>query len=291
MIGSRLLFWLVIKPISLLPYPALYALSDFFYIVFYYLVRYRKKVVNENLRRCFPEKSESEITALQKKFYRHFCDLVLESLKNFSITREQAEERMEQINIEAVNQFYGQGRSVIIAGGHLGNWELWAVATPPHIRHRMIGIYKALNNKYFDHKMRVSRGKFGLELVETKATGAFLTENSNSLIASVFAIDQSPSNPKKGVWVDFFGIPTVALFGTEKYSRDHNFPVVWGHLEKKKRGYYTITYKVVTEHPREMAQTELTQLLHNILEKDILKSPEYWLWSHKRWKHKRPEEN
>jgi|688.fasta_scaffold67893_4 KDO2-lipid IV(A) lauroyltransferase len=291
MTGSRLLFWLVIKPVSLLPYPLLYKLSDFFYVIFYYLIGYRKKVVYQNLNLCFPDKSKAEIISLQKKFYRHFCDLVLESLKNFSITNEQAQERMEQINVDAINQYFDKGRSVIIAGGHYGNWELWAVATPLHLRHRMIGIYKKLKNEYFDQKMRKSRGKFGLELVETKETGAFLDENKNSLIASVFAIDQSPSNPKKAVWIDFLGQETAALFGTEKYSREHNFAVVWGHIRKKKRGYYSITYELITDNTATLAHGELTQKLHRILEQDILVAPEFWLWSHKRWKHKRPEEN
>jgi KDO2-lipid IV(A) lauroyltransferase len=291
MIGSRILYWLVIKPLSLLPYPMLYAFSDFFYIVFFYLIGYRKKVVYQNLRGCFPEKSEQEIRTLQKKFYRHFCDLVLESLKNFSISNETAQERMQQFGTDIINRCYEQGRSVIIAGGHYGNWELWAVASPPHFKHRLMGIYKKLSNRYFDEKMRESRGKFGLELVSTKETGEYFAENANSLTASVFAVDQSPSNPKKAFWIQFFGRETAALFGTEKYAREYNYPVVWGHIKKIKRGYYSITYEMIAENPRELAHGELTQKLHQVLEKDILTAPEYWLWSHKRWKHSRPKEN
>jgi Kdo2-lipid IVA lauroyltransferase/acyltransferase len=288
MIGSRLLFWLVIKPVSLLPYPLLYALSDFFYFILYYLVGYRKAVSRQNIKFCFPEKTEQEIDEMLKKFYRHFCDLVLESLKNFSITKEMAQHRMEQHGTEILNQLYDQGRSVILAGGHYGNWELWATATPPHFKHRLMGIYKRLNNAYFDQKMRESRGKFGLELVSTKDTGQFFKDNTNSLTVSVFAVDQSPSNPKKAIWIKFFGRETAALFGSEKYAVECDNAVVWAHIRKTKRGFYTVTYELVTTAPRTMAKGELTQKLHDILEKDIREAPEYWLWSHKRWKHQRP---
>lgn len=290
MIGSRILYWLVIKPVSMLPYPLLYALSDFFYIVLYYFVGYRKKVVLQNLKFCFPEKDDREIELMMKRFYRHFCDLVLESLKNFSVTNEVAQSRIEQHGTEILNQLGDEGKSIILAGGHYCNWELWAVASPPHFKHRLMGIYKKLNNVYFDQKMRESRGKFGLELVSTKDAGLFFKENINSVTISVFAVDQSPSNPNKAIWINFFGRETAALFGTEKYATEYDYPVVWAHLRKKKRGYYTVTYELVTKTPRELAKGELTQRLHNILEQDILEAPEYWLWSHKRWKHKKPDD-
>lgn len=290
MIFSRLIFWLVIKPISLLPYGALYIFSDFFFLILFHLVGYRKKVVKANLRGCFPQKSEQEITQLAKKFYRHFCDLVLESLKNFSITHEQAQERMTQEGLEVFEKLYQEGRSVILTGGHYCNWELWAVSTPPHFKHRLMGIYKRLSNKYFDEKMRTSRGKFGLELVSTKETGDFFKENINDLTVSVFAIDQSPSNPKKAMWITFFGRETAALFGAEKYAKDYDYPVVYAHLSKKSRGNYHVRYELVTETPNATEYGEITHKLHEILESDIRKAPEYWLWSHKRWKHKRPVE-
>ncbi len=288
MIFSRILYGLIILPISKLPYPILYGFSDFFFVVFYYLVGYRKKVVTANLRRSFPDKSEKEIKQIRRKFFRHFCDLVMESLKNFSIKPEQAQARMKQIGVEIFDKYYKEGKSVILCGGHYGNWELWAVATPDHFKHELLAIYKRLSNAFFDDKMRTTRGRFGLKMVPTKEIGTYLKDNPQNLTVTVFGFDQSPSNPQKCVWIDFLGQETAGLYGAEKYAQLYDSPVVFGHVRKVRRGYYEVEYALVTEEPRKMAYGELTQKLHTILEKDIRKAPEYWLWSHKRWKHKRP---
>ena len=285
---SSILYHLVIKPISLLPYPLLYGFSDFFFIVFYYLVGYRKKVVTSNLRRSFPEKSEAEIKQIRRKFYRHFCDIVFESLKNFSIKPQDAQARMKQVGAEIFDKYYKQGKSVILCGGHMGNWELWAVASPAHFKHELVAIYKRLSNAFFDDKMRESRGRFGLKMVPTREIGNYLKDNPNNLTVTVFGFDQSPSNPEKCVWVNFLNQETAALFGAEKYAQQYNSPIVFGHLRKIKRGYYEVEYTLVTEEPLKTEFGEITQKLHTILEADIRKNPEIWLWSHKRWKHKRP---
>ena len=285
---SGLLYWLVIKPISLLPYPVLYAFSDFFYVILYHLVGYRKKVVRGNLMQSFPQKTRLERTTIEKAFYRHFCDLVLESLKNFSIGENDIRKRFTHRGTEILDRLHSQGKSAILVGGHYGNWELWAVSAPPHFRHKLMAIYKRLSNPFFDKKMRQTRGRFGLELVSTRETATWLKEHQAELFMSVFAIDQSPSNPHKAHWIDFMGQETAALFGTEKYAKEFNLPIVFGHLRKDSRGMYSIDYELFTENPRDFPHGELTQQLNKILETDIQKDPRYWLWTHKRWKHRRP---
>jgi KDO2-lipid IV(A) lauroyltransferase len=285
---SALLYWLVLKPISLLPYRALYMISDVFFLVFYYGVGYRKKVVRENLTRSFPEKSIEEIVSIEKDFYRHFCDLVLESLKNFSADASELAARYEHRNTEVLDRLHAEGRSAILAGGHYGNWEMWALSAPVHFRHRLMAIYKRLSNRYFDEKMRSTRGKFGLELVSTKETGNWLTENRNNLFVSVFAIDQSPSNPNKAHWITFLGQETACLFGAEKYAKEFNLAIVFGHLRKISRGKYAIDYELVTTDPQPFEHGKLTEKMSALLESDIRREPRYWLWTHKRWKHKRP---
>ncbi|MFM9004303.1 MAG: lysophospholipid acyltransferase family protein, partial [Flavobacteriales bacterium] len=161
---SALLYGLVIKPISLLPYRVLYLFSDFFYIVLYRIVGYRKKVVRDNLRSVFHEKSAHELGSIERAFYRHFCDLVLERLKNFSATEKQLAERFEHRNTEVLDRLYASGKSAFLAGGHYAYWEMWALSAPPHFQHRLMAIYKRLSDPYFDKKMRSTRGKFGLEL-------------------------------------------------------------------------------------------------------------------------------
>ncbi len=285
---SAALYILVIKPISLLPYRALYMLSDFFYLVFYHLIGYRKKVVRGNLTRSFPEKSDAEIRSIEKAFYRHFCDLVLESLKNFSADKGDLAARFEHRNTEVLDKLHAEGRSAILAGGHYGNWEMWALSAPPHFKHRLMAIYKRLSNPYFDEKMRTTRGKFGLELVSTKETDEWLRGHQQDLFFSVFAIDQSPSNPRKAHWIEFLGQETACLFGAEKYAKEFNLAVVFGHLRKISRGKYAIDYELVTTDACSYEQGKLTEQLSRMLEADIRQEPRYWLWSHKRWKHKRP---
>jgi len=285
---SAILYWLVLKPISLLPYRALYIVSDFFFWLLYHVFGYRKKVVRGNLTRSFPEKSPSEIRAIEKDFYRHFCDLILESLKNFSADAGQLAARFEHRNTEVLDRLHAEGRSAILAGGHYGNWEMWALSAPVHFKHRLMAIYKRLSNPYFDEKMRSTRGKFGLELVSTKETSDWLLANRENLFVSVFAIDQSPSDPRKAHWISFLGQETACLFGAEKYAKELNLAIVFGHLRKVSRGKYAIDYELITDDPSSFEYGKLTERMSALLEIDIRLEPRYWLWTHKRWKHKRP---
>lgn len=285
---SALLYYGVIKPISLLPYRGLYLLSDAVYLILYRVIGYRKKVVASNLERSFPEKSNAELREIERAFYRHFCDLTLESLKNFSVRESALRNRFKHHGTEIFERLNKDGKRTILTGGHYANWEMWALSAPPHFPQQLMAIYKRLSNPYFDQKMRETRGKYGLELVSTRETGEWLENHKEELFVSVFAIDQSPSNPRKALWIDFLGQDTAALFGTEKYAKEYDMAVVFGHLRKEGRGQYAIDYELITTEPRSYAHGDLTRLLHAKLEADIRREPRYWLWSHKRWKHKRP---
>lgn len=286
---NALLYYLVIIPISLLPFPLLYALSDGLYILFYYLLGYRKKVVLQNIRNSFPDKTEKEHIEICKKFYRHFCDLVVESLKTFTISEKEVLKRVICTNPEVIDKYFDQKRSVIIAGGHYNNWELFAVAVDALIKHKTVGIYKPLSNKYFDGKMRGTRSKYGLEMISTKDVKPFFDKHINVLTATIFGTDQSPSNPNNAYWMKFLNQDTGVLFGAEKFAKDYNYPVVYGRLNKLKRGHYSLDFTDVTDTPKETAHGEITEKITLLLEKDIQAIPQYWLWTHRRWKHKRPE--
>ncbi|MFN5621298.1 MAG: lysophospholipid acyltransferase family protein [Flavobacteriales bacterium] len=287
---SALLYYGIIKPISLLPYRGLYILSDFVFVVLYRIIGYRKKVVGSNLKRSFPEKSDAELKDIERAFYRHFCDVILESLKNFSVKESSLRARFKHHGSEVFEQLAKEGKQVILAGGHYANWEMWALSASPYFSQRLMAIYKRLSNPYFDRKMRETRGKYGLELVSTRETGDWLEAHKEELFVSVFAIDQSPSNPRKALWIDFLGQETAALFGTEKYAVEYNMAIVFGHLRKEGRGQYAIEYELITKEPRTFAHGDLTRMLHAKLEADIRREPRYWLWTHKRWKHKRPSD-
>lgn len=286
---NAFLYYLVIIPISLLPFPLLYKLSDGLYILFYYVFGYRKKIILQNIRNSFPEKSEKEHHEICKKFYKHFCDLVVESLKTFSIPEKEVLKRVVCINPDVINKYYDLKRSVIIAGGHYNNWELFAVAVDALIKHQTAGIYKPLSNKYFDEKMRSTRGKYGLKMISTKDVKHFFDDNRNNLTATIFGTDQSPSNPNNAYWMKFLNQDTGVLFGTEKFAKEYNYPVIYGRLNKLKRGHYSLELFDVTDTPNGTAYGEITEKITRLLEKDIQAIPQYWLWTHRRWKHKRPE--
>jgi len=284
---NYLLYYLVIIPVSLLPFPLLYGLSDFLFVIFYYVAGYRKKIVTENLRNSFPEKSEEEIKTIARQFYSHFCDLVVESFKSFTISNAQISKRMILKNPELANKFFDQNRSIILAGGHYNNWEWIAVAIDRQIKHQSLAIYSTLSNKFFDKKMRDTRGKYGLIMFSTKKVKEVFEEYKDTLTATIFAIDQSPGNPEKSYWMRFLNQETPVLYGTEKYAKEYNYPVLFGTIEKIRRGYYTFEFFEITDQPQQTAYGEITEKTTKMLEEEILQKPQYWLWTHRRWKHKR----
>lgn len=285
---NYLLYYLVILPISILPFRVLYIISDGLYLIIYRMIGYRKKVVLTNIRNSFPEKSEKEHLEICNKFYHHFCDLIMESLKIFTISEAEVSKRMKMINSEIVKKYYEEGRSIIMAGGHLNNWELFAVAIDKDVPHKTIAIYQPLTNKFFDQKMRSTRSKYGLRMIATKAVKKVFEEEKGNVTAMIFGSDQSPSNANNCHWMKFLNQDTGVLFGAEKYAKEYNYPVVYGRINKVKRGYYTYEFSDVTDDPSSCPHGEITEKFTKMLESDIIKSPQYWLWSHRRWKHKRP---
>ena len=282
-----ILYYGVLIPLSLLPFGVLYGLSDFLYIVLYRLIGYRKKVVMQNIRNSFPHKSPVEHDQLAHAFFHHLCDLVVESIKIFTISEEEVLRRMTCKNPQLINRYYEQGKSVVLAGGHYNNWELFAVAVHKFIKHQPVGIYKPLSSRFFDRKMQETRGKFGLRMISTKIVKSYFEESKNSLTATIFAIDQSPGSAKTCYWMTFLNQETAVSFGAEKYAVEYDYPVLFGRLNKRKRGFYELEFEEITHHPAGTAYGFITETGTHMLEKDILKEPAYWLWSHRRWKKKR----
>lgn len=236
----------------------------------------------------FPDKTRAEHVEIAKKYYRHFCDLTLESLKVFTISEMQVRSRMVLKNPEVVNHYFNQGKSVIIAGGHYNNWELFAVAIASVIKHEAIAIYKPFTSKFFDEKMRKTRGKYGLRMISTKTVKDVFESEKSKLTATIFGVDQSPPFADKCHWMTFLNQDTAVLFGVEKYAKEYDYPVVFCRINKEKRGYYSFEFEDVSDQPNQTNHGEITEKVTRMLESDILKKPEFWLWSHKRWKHKRP---
>lgn len=281
------LYYLIIIPFSWLPLAVTYRIADLLYVVFFHITGYRKKVVYDNMKRSFPEKSEAEIQKLMKAFYSHFTDLFVESLHLFSISEREAKERFVFKNPEIFHKHFSEGRNVILAGGHYNNWEMFAVTVAAAMKHKTIALYKPLSSMFFDKKMRETRGKYGLNLVSTKKVKELFTEMIKEPSMVIFATDQSPRNPNKAHWTTFLNQDTAVLFGTEKYAIEYDCPVYYGRILKVSRGHYVIDFKLVTEHPRDTQTGEITEAHTRMLEADILREPQYWLWSHRRWKHRK----
>lgn len=286
---APLLYYIFIYPITLLSFKAIYVLSDCLYYIIFYLIRYRRTVVFENLRNSYPEKSETEIKQTAKGFYRHFCDLIVESFKMFSITEEELRRIFIFNNTEILGRFFKENKSVILAGGHYNNWEVFAVACKLGIEHKCLAIYKPLQNAWFDQIMRQSRGRFGLTMWPIKQTKEMFEHEKNNVTAAIFGSDQSPSNPNACHWMKFLNQETGVSFGAEKYAMENNAPVVYGRILKLSRGHYAFEAELVTEFPKDEPKGAIIEKITKYLEADINKQPEYWLWSHKRWKRKKPE--
>jgi len=286
---SRLLYYLVLKPLSYLPLSFLFILSDFLYMVLYKGLKYRKKVVRTNLLNSFPGKSIKEIIKIEQKFYNHFCDLIMESIRLFSISEKELSRRSKILNPEILDQFYDQGKSLILVAGHYNNWEMTAAILSTRVKHHIIGIYTPMSNHFFDKKFLESRERFGLEMLSKKIVKEGFEKNKEQLTATLFATDQSPTYSKRVHWTRFLNQSTPVLLGAERFSREYGFPVIYGYISKPRRGYYEMEVTILEKNPTQTHEGEITEKHTCWLEKQIEEAPQYWLWTHKRWKRKMQE--
>ena len=240
---NYILYYLILKPLSLLPFWALYGFSDFLYLLLYKIVGYRSSVVETNLKNSFPDKSPSEIKKIQNKFYHHFCDLIVESVKLFSISDKEAIKRIVFTNPELTNAYFKEEKNIMIVGGHYCNWE-YTVVGGLQVLHKIVALYTPLNNKFFEKKMKQSRSRFGISMLSTKDTRAFYEAGPATLSMIIFGSDQSPSSSKKAYWTRFLNQDTAVLFGAEKYSKEYNYPLLFGGIKKIKRGFYEFLFRI-----------------------------------------------
>jgi KDO2-lipid IV(A) lauroyltransferase len=282
---SRLLYYLLLRPLSLLPFRVLYALSDGAFYIVCYLIRYRRDVVMSNLRLAFPQQSEAWRWAVARRYYRHMCDLAVESIKMFSLSKEEALKRTRLTNPELAERYAKQGLSMVVAAGHYNNWEICALTADLLVPHHVIGVYTPLRSAFMDRKIRKSRERFGMETVPKRKISEFLAAHTGQLKAILMAADQAPSPSTKNVHeMVFLGQPTEVMLGTERFAVQYGYPVVYVHMVKPRRGYYEYSLLVVEENPRDAPPGAMTEGHTRMLERQILEAPEFWLWSHKRWK-------
>jgi KDO2-lipid IV(A) lauroyltransferase len=272
---------------SLLPLPVLYAFSD--YVLFpllYHVVGYRKKVVRANIVTVFPEWETGKRLEVERAFFHYLSDLFVETIKGFTISYEELNKRISYKGLEEFKRIYDTYPGVEVTLGHVGNYE-WLAQHFPRLQGWTVGVpYRKLTNPYFDKAFRSSRERGGATLFHTDKTWDFLREVKGKYLL-VLANDQS-APADKSFWVKFLNRDTSFFEGTEKMARQLDIPVVFGQIRVPKRGHYEVTFIPITDDPQKMELGGILNQHARLLEQNILEAPQYWLWSHKRWKHKKP---
>jgi Kdo2-lipid IVA lauroyltransferase/acyltransferase len=276
----------VLYLISWLPFWALYLFSDFLNLVIFKLVGYRKKVVLQNLRNSFPEKSEAEINKIAKDFYKFFCDLVLETLKTLTISKKALEKHIKFEDTSLFDKYAAQNQSVIIVMGHLGNWELGGARFALLPYHTLYVIYHPLSNPHFNKLIVYMRTRLGNRLYAMSEVLRGMVRDRKELTATAFIADQTPQ-PHGAYWTNFLNQDTPVFTGTEKIAQKFKYPVIYLSIKRPKRGLYVMECELLVESPENTTENQISELHTKRLERDIRENPEIWLWTHRRWKHKR----
>ena len=273
---------------SFLPFKLLYLLSDGLRFVFIFLVKYRYRVIKTNFKNAFPEKQPSEIQLLTHRFYQHFCDLLLESVKGLSLPRPELQRRFVYKNPEIFTPLFEKKQSAILLGSHYGNWEWGVLSFPLAVQHKVIGIYKPVKNPRLDAWLNRRRKRWGLHLASMQQAGRAVIENRLQPCIFVLIADQTPSDVKSAHWLPFLNQDTPFLHGPDKLARQTGYPVFMFEIQRVKRGFYEVTFKEVCKNPKMATESEITTAFARQLEATIRRNPPDWLWSHRRWKRKRP---
>jgi KDO2-lipid IV(A) lauroyltransferase len=268
------------------PFWLLYFFSDLVFFLFYKVLKYRRPIVYGNLKNSFPDKKEEEILQIEKKFYKNLAMITVESLKGLSMTPAQMRQRYVIKNKEVADKYFEQGKSVIVLAAHYANWE-WAVDAVKVFKHHIIGFYKPLANKYIDKYISDMRSDEGVELAPIENTRFTFQKEREKPSMFVMIADQNPSNKERAIWVNFLGRETACLHGPEFYIKYTKMPVIYFNNQRVRRGFYTLEVIDLGEDLSLLPDGEMTEKYMKILEKIILQNPANWLWSHKRWKHKR----
>ncbi|MEI7594977.1 MAG: lysophospholipid acyltransferase family protein [Bacteroidota bacterium] len=284
---TAIIFILFIGIFGLFPFFLLYLFSDFIYILFHYVFKYRQKVILKNLNDTICKGQPEKAKTLLKGVHLNLTDILLEGIKSFSMSKSQITKRHKITNPEILIPYLEKNKSIIAVAAHYANWEWGSFSASLQTKYNVVGFYKPMSNKWIDSIMRKSRSKHGTTLASIKETS--LTFEKYREIPSLFlmAADQNPAQESKTIWVDFLGVETAFLNGPEKHARNNDYPVFYVDVQRVKRGYYTVELSLLADNPNELAYGEITKRYADKLASVIDKNPCDWLWSHKRWKMKR----
>lgn len=272
--------------ITLLPLRILYIFSDILFLLFYYFPAYRKNIVLTNLRNSFPEKSDDEIRRIARQFYRHLADLFPETLKMTHMSDRQLFKRMTFTNPELLNKLYDEGRDLMVVHSHYNCWE-WLSILPLYTIHKNVSVYKPLQNKLFDRFLNSLRSKHGMELAPMSGIIREVVRNREKGILSLYALiaDQTPYRSEIHYRTTFLNQDTPVFLGPEKIAKKYDMAVIFFRVRKTARGHYNLTAELLFDHTGDLPEHLITETHVRKLEELIRENPQYWLWSHRRWKY------
>jgi len=272
--------------IASIPFNILYVFSDFLRLIIYNLLGYRKKIVRSNLIKAFPHKSEDDLKWIEKRFYKHFCDITLEAFKSLTISSEEMQKRMVFKNLDVLTQFEKGNRSVIIMCGHYASWE-WMLSIGYHTVSQGYGIYTPIMNKYLNKLIIKIRKKHRGNLISRYSAIQQIKNlhNEGNIAVYGFVSDQSPRPKPKSYWRPFLGVKVPVFVGAEMVARELDFGVVYAKINRVRRGYYEASFELISDQPKKTKLNRITDTFTEWLEQDIYSDPTQYLWTHKRFKH------
>lgn len=286
---ENILFLTLSWSLSRLPDFVLYAVADIVYVFIYYIIAYRKKVVFKNLRNSFPEKTDKEIKQIAIKFYHHLSDIFIENIALIKMKPERVKKMVDyESNIETITNLYKQNKHIVLVTAHYCNWEFFLVL-PLLTPHTVLGVYKPLNNPFYDKQFLKMREKFGaLPVTMNDSFRKILQLDKEKKLSLIGLIaDQRPPKISSNYWTNFLNQDSAIFLGPEKIAKKINATIIFTYLEKVKRGKYKMIFSSQLDDLTRYKEFEITEMYIRFVEKLIIEEPEYWLWSHNRWKRKR----
>lgn len=290
MIFAAFAYYVLVIPLSLLPLPLLYLLTDFFYLILIAIVPYRKKVIDQNLKRSFPNLSDKERNNIKRKYYRHFTNLLAEGIKNLTISKLSLKRRFNVRNPEIMDELASKNKNVLLVSGHYNNWEWLITSQALLFPFEAYGIGMPLTSKFWDKKVNARRSRFGMNVIHAGNYREALAKKTDRPKSVLVLSDQSPGDSRKSYWTEFLNQETAVLFGAEMMANELDYAVVYFTTHRTKRGHYEMELELITDAAKTLSWGEITEKHVRLLEKEILEKPQYWLWSHKRWKRKIPKD-
>ena len=284
---TKILYYILVLPISLLPYPILQLISRIIYLIIYKIIGYRRDVVIYNLKNVFPNQDKQEINKMVSEFYFHLSNLIIEIIRMITASKSFINKRVVFKNIELLNQYADKKQTILLVFGHFNNWEWVGQKLSISAQQKSVGIYKPLTNKIFDDLLKKARTKFGAIAVSMQESMRYILKTKKETQIIGVIADQNPVINNTTKWITFFDEEVPVFMGAERIAKKMDYPVIFCDMQKIKNGKYTVNFEELEINPTSTNEGEITKCYIRRLEKQIKENPSQWLWSHRRWKHKR----